>query len=299
MVVVDDGSDDPESVAGVCGRHGARLIRRPVNGGPGAARNDALAVIDTELVAFVDSDCAVDPGWLAPLVRHFDDPTIGAVAPRIRPAAGVPDPAGRCSTGTPTPVARSTWAPTRARSAPAGWSATCPPRPWWPATAVLPIGFDPDLRVGEDVDLVWRLVAAGWRVRYEPSVTVRHREPDSWGGLLARRFRYGTSAGPLARRHRGRLAPVELRPWPAAVAAAILVGRPRTGRGGADDGDSGAAPDLGRHGIPLGQTLRWSAGGAGWTVVGIGRAVTMLAWPALVAAGLGGRRRRLACASWS
>ena len=30
--------------------------------------------------------------------------------------------------------------------------------------------FDPALRYGEDVDLIWRLHDAGWRVRYEPSV---------------------------------------------------------------------------------------------------------------------------------
>ncbi len=46
--------------------------------------------------------------------------------------------------------------------------------------SALASGFDPDLRVGEDVDLVWRLRDEGWRVRYEPSVTVFHREPTSW-----------------------------------------------------------------------------------------------------------------------
>ena len=64
MVVVDDGSDDPDAVAAVCAGTRARLIRRDRNGGPGAARNEALAVVDTELVAFVDSDCTASPGWL-------------------------------------------------------------------------------------------------------------------------------------------------------------------------------------------------------------------------------------------
>ena len=84
-VVVDDGSDDPDAVARVCERHRARLIRRAVNGGPAAARNQAIAEVDTELVAFVDSDCRVTDGWLRGLVWLFDDPAVGAVAPRIRP----------------------------------------------------------------------------------------------------------------------------------------------------------------------------------------------------------------------
>ena len=42
-VVVDDGSEHPEALAEVCARHGATLIRRAVNGGPGAARNEVQA----------------------------------------------------------------------------------------------------------------------------------------------------------------------------------------------------------------------------------------------------------------
>ena len=85
VVVVDDASVDPAAVAEVCDRHGARMITRWVNGGPGAARNDALSVIATDLVAFVDSDCAVPGGWLNRLTWMFDDPHLGAVAPRVRP----------------------------------------------------------------------------------------------------------------------------------------------------------------------------------------------------------------------
>ena len=46
-------------------------------------------------------------------------------------------------------------------------------------------GFDATLRFGEDVDLVWRLDAAGWRVRYEPASTVLH-DPRRTVGAWAR-----------------------------------------------------------------------------------------------------------------
>ncbi len=52
-----------------------------------------------------------------------------------------------------------------------------------------------------------------------------------WRATLARRFRYGTSAAPLARRHPGYLAPLELSPWPTAGAAAALSGHPGTAAG--------------------------------------------------------------------
>ena len=81
--------------------------------------------------------------------------------------------------------------------------------------------FDPALRYGEDVDLIWRLEGAGWRFRYEPDVVVLHDERDR----LRRRFWYGTSAAPLARRHPGKLRHVVLRPW--TVATLLLLPRPK------------------------------------------------------------------------
>ena len=134
MVVVDDDSDDGAAVARVCGRPNVRLVRRDVNGGPGAARNEALGLVDSELVAFVDSDCRVTEGWLEGLLWWFDDPLVAAVAPRIRPDPERPAP--RFGPGTPTPAQPWTWAPNRARSARTRWSATCPPPLWslggWP-----------------------------------------------------------------------------------------------------------------------------------------------------------------------
>ena len=41
--------------------------------------------------------------------------------------------------------------------------------------------YDPGLRGGEDVDLVWRLGQAGWDVRYVPAGTVEHGGPASLG----------------------------------------------------------------------------------------------------------------------
>ncbi len=94
VIVVDDGSLDPGAVARVCARHGARLQRRPSSGGPGPARNDGLALVTTPLVAFLDSDCTAGPEWITRLAAHFADPLVGAVAPRVRPAA-CPTAAGR------------------------------------------------------------------------------------------------------------------------------------------------------------------------------------------------------------
>ena len=230
VVVVDDGSADPRRVAAVVARHGARLYRRESSGGPAAARNAGLAAVGTELVAFLDSDCVPPGGWIDALAAHLADPLVGAAAPRVvtpspaaRPAAAARY-AAACGSldlgGRPARVApgsRVSYVPTAAllvrRAALGGPQASREV-------------FDPALRYGEDVDLIWRLHNAGWRIRYEPAVRVPHESPPGWLGLLAKRFCYGTSAAPLARRHPANMAPLVLQPWPAGATAALLARRP-------------------------------------------------------------------------
>ncbi len=280
-LVVDDGSVDPDAVADVCRAHGARLIACPTSGGPAAARNRGLDAVETELVAFVDSDCTVTAHWLERLRWLFEDPAVGAVAPRVRPSStgarrraidrfgdghSALDLGEREGEVGPDRLVR--YAPTAALVV---------------RRAALGDGFDEALLVGEDVDLVWRLVDAGWHVRYVPAVQVHHEEPTTWTGLLARRFRYGESAGPLARRHPDRLHPVELRPAATAIVVAALAGRIGTMTALAGGAAAAARARAGRTDLPWWLPLRWTASGAFWTAIGTGRALTMLASPALLA----------------
>ena len=162
--------------------------------------------------------------------------------------------------------------------------------------AALAGGFDEHLRYGEDVDLVWRLREAGWIVRYDPAVLVAHAEPSSWRGLLARRYRYGTSAAPLSRRHPGMLAPGDRAPAADGGASrsrsrAVQARRWRS----RSAGRCRASRRLARAGLPpsaipaLGLWATWR------TLLGLSRAATTLAAPALLA-GLAARRTRPAAA---
>jgi glycosyltransferase involved in cell wall biosynthesis len=65
VVVVDNGSSDDTQEIAERSEVVDRLLRRPRGEGPGAARNDGVAAARAELVAFVDSDCVPEPGWLA------------------------------------------------------------------------------------------------------------------------------------------------------------------------------------------------------------------------------------------
>jgi mycofactocin glycosyltransferase len=297
VVVVDDGSADPAATAAVCAARGAGLIRRARNGGPGAARNSALAAVSTEFVAFLDSDCVPPLGWIDGLAGHFADPLVVAVAPRI--VAFAPrQPGGPASAtldlgGQPArvaPMTRVAYVPTAALVV---------------RRAALGDGFDETLRHGEDVDLVWRLIEAGWRIRYEPGVQVAHADPDSQAALLRRRFRYGTSAAPLTRRHPGAVAPLVLQPWPTLTMTALLARRPLLAAASFGLSTALLAERLRANGLPAEGLAKPMANGVWQTWLGTGRWCGQFAAPAVLAviACPGGRSartrwgRRLAAAS--
>jgi len=158
--------------------------------------------------------------------------------------------------------------------------------------------FDAALRYGEDVDLIWRMHDSGWRIRYEPAVRVAHRGPQSWADLLARRFRYGTSGAPLARRHPGRLAPLVLQPWPALTVAAILARRPVAAAAAATAGWLTLRNTVRSAGLPAGGVAAATATAVRQTGLGIGRYATQFAAPALAVA-LTARGRRVRAAALS
>ena len=216
-IVVDDGSDPPVEGAAI------RLER---NRGPAAARNAGLAAVTTPLVAFVDADVTLPDGWLDTLLPHFDDEQVALVAPRIRSRAGRTR-LERFERGNSPldlgPEPARIRAGTRVSYVPAA-VLVCR------TAAVRRLGgFDESLRFGEDVDLVWRLDADGWRCRYDPSTEAEHDPRPDWSAWARQRAGYGSSAAPLARRHPGALAPLRMSGWSVAAWVLGAAGRPATG----------------------------------------------------------------------
>jgi cellulose synthase/poly-beta-1,6-N-acetylglucosamine synthase-like glycosyltransferase len=153
-------------------------------------------------------------------------------------------------------------------------------------------GFDPALRVGEDVDLVWRLHSAGWRIRYDPAVQVNHHEPATWSALLARRLRYGTSAAPLAVRHPRNIPPLVLDLWSAVTVAALLARRPVAAVAAFALSMLTTNRTLRAHDLPTSGVSRVRATAVANTWLGAGRYATQYAMPLLLGlAVVGGRRR--------
>ena len=298
VVVVDDGSADPAAIAAVARRHGARLVRRARQRRSGRrAQRRAGRGHDRVRSRSSTATASRRPAGSTRLLAHLADPLVAAVAPRIV-GARTPTPwAGRYTRAAGSldlgrrpsrvaPGARVSYVPTAALVA--------------RRSALLDVArrgyvFDPALRVGEDVDLVWRLHEAGWRVRYDPGVRVAAPRADArWHELLRRRFRYGTSAAPARPRpprcgraagpapvaggHRARTAGPSPRPRGGRVRAvagplgADTPGRRRPGRGHRprpcrrhppDLAGAGSLPDAVRRPGRRSPPLRCPAGVAG------------------------------------
>ncbi len=166
VIVVDDGSSPPvaDRFAGAAASR-VKLVRRPVAGGPAAARNEGIKIAQGAVLAFTDDDCRPERGWLEAGCRAVEeglDIATGRTVPepREQEAAGpfwytmdVPGPDPRYSTCNcfyRASVVRSAGGFRDLFDSPAGY------------------------HLGEDTDLAWRAIEAGARGGFARDAVVYH-----------------------------------------------------------------------------------------------------------------------------
>jgi glycosyltransferase involved in cell wall biosynthesis len=198
VLVVDSASSSSASREVVSRFPSVRYLReeRP---GLDRARNRALSEARFGVVAFTDDDARPDRGWLRALTANFVDPRTA------------------CVTGLTMPSELETPAQEwfeRTNSFTRGFRRTVfdgiETDPFFVArvgaganmavrrSALDVVGrFDPALdagtptRSGGDHDLFGRILAAGFRIVYEPTALSRHRHRREWPELRAAIFGYG------------------------------------------------------------------------------------------------------------
>lgn len=191
LLVVDNGSTDdtPAILEGL--RHRIRVLREAKRG-PSAARNCGIRAARGEYIALTDADCVVDPDWLAELVRPLASPDVGVSGGRIlsvRPCNRIErfgerihDHRRALEEFEPPYAISMNWASRR--------------------SVLLDVGlFDESLLRGEDVDLAWRIRAAGFRLVYRDAALVYHRNERTLRGLLAEGYAHGYHAVAVNRKH--------------------------------------------------------------------------------------------------
>jgi mycofactocin glycosyltransferase len=196
IIVVDDGSIDETPL--IAARYDVKLIEEEKNRGQSAARNEGVAAARGDIVAFTDSDCIALPGWLRELVPYFEDSRNvlvgGYVASyfttsRLDRYEEVKSPLCMgdrtvvgCGAGTDFYVPTCNLLVKKEAYVRVG-------------------GLNEEQRVGEDVDLCWKLKEEGFRLVYVPKGRVRHKHRNQFLQTFSRRFDYGTSEPLLHRMH--------------------------------------------------------------------------------------------------
>jgi mycofactocin glycosyltransferase len=215
LIVVDDCSPIEIVVSG------AEVIRLATNKGPSEARNAGLNAVATAFVAFVDDDTTVTAHQLLALTSHFNDDSVDVVAPRVASAAGESLVAEYETFHSPLdlgllpsvvrPLSRVSYVPAAVLVA--------------RTRAVKEMhAFDTSMRLGEDVDLIWRMVEAERTVRYDPTVVCHHAPRATTRALLRQRFGYGRSAATLDKNHPFTAAPLRANIVMLIPAIALLSG---------------------------------------------------------------------------
>jgi hypothetical protein len=155
------------------------------------------------------------------------------------------------------------------------------------------------MHVGEDVDFVWRMSAAGWRVRYEPGAVMGHDHRVTFRAWFARRADYGTSAAALEELHPGAVRPLYASWWTAGAWTAALARRPALAAAltaGATallarrlsrvTGERWPAPSLPAEGAAWRLAVRLAGGGTIAAARPLGSALSRTWWPLAIPAAL-------------
>jgi glycosyltransferase involved in cell wall biosynthesis len=192
VLVVDSASSD-DSTRQVASRHGVGYLRaeRP---GTSLARNLGWRAARHELIAFIDDDILVTPGWPDSLAAAFADPDVSFIAGRIElppdhdeatPAVSLlPDTEPRVldrETRGLLGISANTGVRRDALRAINGFDTRLGPATWFGG--------------GEDNDFFDRLVHAGFVGRYDPDVVVQHVQWRTGNAFLAVQWSYGKGMG--------------------------------------------------------------------------------------------------------
>jgi GT2 family glycosyltransferase len=170
VLVVDDGPSDATRQAAA--RHGARYVAHPHTRGLNAARNTGARETDAGLLAFVDDDVEVAPGWLHALVvaDAVLPADVGVLTGPIR-ARFEDHPLHLCGREDP-PITHLDLGPGD-RDADHAWGANMAVR----RAALERVGpFDETRELyGDEQEWQARLKATGGRIRYVAGAALHHR----------------------------------------------------------------------------------------------------------------------------
>lgn len=194
IVVVDDGSADASRELLATCYPEVRVVAQPRTLGVARAFNDGIRATTSPIVVLLNNDTEAEPGWLAEVVRPFDeDGEIGMVASKLLlfDRRQVLHSAGDFFGRDGMPGNRGVWQEDRGQFDrdldPFG---ACGGAAAYRRSMFDRIGlFDETLgSYCEDVDLNFRARLTGYRCRFAPDARVYHRLSATGGGATSSYF---------------------------------------------------------------------------------------------------------------
>ena len=195
VIVCDDGStDESRAVAGDFPFEVLALDRV----GLSRARNAGIDRATGDIVAFLDADAFCHPEWPYHLALSLEEEGVVATGgPNLPvPGAGVTEEAVALAPGAPMEVLVGD---VRAEHVPGCNMA-------YERQALVDVGgFNPIYTAaGDDVDVCWKILDAGWQIGFSHAAQVRHHRRDTVRGYLRQQRGYGRAEALLAPHHRHR-----------------------------------------------------------------------------------------------
>ncbi len=196
IVIVDDGSPNPIPPEWVLPA-GTRLIRMPFNMGKAGALQHALPSLAGDVVVCMDADTQTESRDWHRMLAAFDDAQLGAVTGKIRPTKGGGIVEGFQGLDYLTVImlikaAESLWG---------GLLTVSGAFTAFRASALRSIGGWSSDSATEDIDVSWRLQAAGWRLAFETDWVTRVEMAPSLRALWRQRRRWSMGLGRAMRDH--------------------------------------------------------------------------------------------------
>lgn len=205
-VVLVDNAPSTDATRQLARHHDVRYVEEPI---PGLnwARNRGIAEARYDIIAFTDDDVRVDPQWLHALARAFSDAAVGLVTGFVAPGSLDTEAEQLFELaygGMAKGFAARTMEPSgqRARRLLTTQHLGVGANMAFRRTALAQVGgFDTALDVGTpshgagDLDIFFRVLAAGHSARYAPSALVWHYHRATLTGLRRQLYDNGRAFG--------------------------------------------------------------------------------------------------------
>lgn len=224
VLIVDDGS--PDATSEIARSHlekdkRFRLLRKEFNEGKAMAMNDAIPLLNGEIVVVVDADAKLRADALRPIVAHF------VRLPRVGAVTGNPRVANRRTLISELQTLEFTSIVSLLRRSQVVWGRILTVSGVISAfrkSALVQVGlFDPTM-VTEDIDISWRLQKRFYDIRYEPRALVDMTVPSGVVSLWKQRRRWAKGLIQVLVRHRSVITSWKSRrQWPVYIEACLSI----------------------------------------------------------------------------